>query len=68
MQKHVTPTMVEEFLLTPRIATLIRDGIRPPIPAPLPMVPIYSDGNIPNTAVALPITVVEQNTLSNVAE
>ena len=60
MQKHAIPTTVEESLLRPSIATLIREGIRPPIPAPLPMVPIYSGGNIPNTAVALPITDVGQ--------
>ena len=55
MQKHVTPTTLAEFVLTPIIATLIIDGIRPPIPYPLIIMPRYSTGNIPNRAVVLPM-------------
>ena len=56
IQKHVTPTTLPEFLLTPIIPILIIDGIRPPMPIPLPMVPRYSAGNMPSTAVTLPVT------------
>ena len=54
IQKHATPTTLAEFLLAPIIAILIIEGIRPPIPHPLPKVPRYSAGNKPSTAVALP--------------
>ena len=54
MQKHETPTTLAEFLLAPMIAMFIIDGMRPPIPHPLPIVPRYSAGNMPSTAVALP--------------
>ena len=54
MQKQETPTTLAEFLLAPMIAIFIIEGKRPPIPHPLPIVPRYSAGNMPSTAVALP--------------
>ena len=55
MQKHATPTTLAEFLLAPIIAIFKIEGISPPMPIPLPIVPRYSAGNMPNTAVALPL-------------
>ena len=54
MQKQDMPTICEEFWLAPRIAMFITDGIRPPIPQPLPIDPKYSAGNNPRTAVVAP--------------
>ena len=55
MQKHAIPTTLADPLPTPIIAILIIDGIRPPMPHPLPIMPRYSAGNMPSTAVALPV-------------
>ena len=54
MQKQEIPTSWAEFLLAPIIAMFITDGISPPIPQPLPIVPRYSAGNMPSTAVTAP--------------
>ena len=48
------PTVWAEFSLAPMMATLRREGIRPPIADPLDMVPRYFSGKEPKIAATPP--------------
>ena len=54
IRKQMKPTVWAEFSLAPMIATLRREGIRPPIADPLDMVPRYFSGKEPKIAATPP--------------
>lgn len=49
----------------PIITTFISDGSRPPMPAPLTHVPMYSTGNGPNRADIPPRKKIENTQMSS---
>ena len=54
IKKQENPTIWAESSLAVIIATLRREGINPPIAAPLAIVPRYFAGNFPSNAATLP--------------
>ena len=55
IKKQMKPTVWAEFSLTPMMATLSREGIRPPMADPLDMVPRYFSGKEPRIAATPPL-------------